>query len=229
VKFPYTLPAFALRHYKHETNQADGPLRSVNANHYGFFTESFMDELAHAAGSDPVDFRRKHLTPGGRHMAVLDDVVKRCGWGLPLAEGRAHGVALVECFGSIVAHVVEASVSSDGRPRAHKVWSSVDCGTVVNPDGGEAQVMGGIVMGLSAALGEAITLDKGAVTQQNFNTYPILKLAETPQVDIHFINSGAVTCGLGEPGLPPVAPALANAVFALTGKRIRQLPLTSQP
>jgi isoquinoline 1-oxidoreductase beta subunit len=224
VKFSYDLPAYALRHFEHKTNQADGPLRSVNANHHGFFVESFMDEMAHEAKVDPVAFRRKHLKPGSRHLAVLDDVAKRSGWGSPVAEGRARGVALVECFGSIVAHVVEASVGTDGRPRAHKVWSSVDCGTIVNPDGGEAQVMGGIVMGLSAAIGEAITLDKGAVVQQNFSDYPLLKLAEAPEVDVHFINSGAATGGLGEPGLPPVAPALGNAVFALTGKRIRQLP-----
>jgi isoquinoline 1-oxidoreductase subunit beta len=228
VKFPYDLPAYALRHFEHKTNQADGPLRSVNANHHGFFVESFMDEMAHEAKVDPVEFRRKHMKPGSRHLAVLDDVAKRSGWGSPVAEGRARGVALVECFGSIVAHVVEASVGTDGRPRAHKVWSSVDCGTIVNPDGGEAQVMGGIVMGLSSAIGEAITLDKGAVVQQNFSDYPLLKLAEAPEVDVHFINSGATTGGLGEPGLPPVAPALANAVFALTGKRIRQLPFVGQ-
>lgn len=224
VKFSYDLPAYALRQFEHKTNQADGPLRSVNANHHGFFVECFMDEVAQKAGVDPVAFRRKHLKPGSRHLAVLDDVARRSGWGTPLPAGRGRGVAIVESFGSIVAQVVEASVGADGRPRAHKIWSSVDCGTVVNPDCGGAQIMGGIVMGLSGALGEAITLEKGAVVQQNFSDYPILKLAEAPEIDVHFINSGAKTGGLGEPGLPPTAPALANAIFALTGKRTRQLP-----
>ena len=227
VKFSYDLPAYALRQFEHKTNQADGPLRSVNANHHGFFVESFMDELAHKAGADPVEFRRKHLKPGSRHLAVLNDVAARSGWGAALPAGRARGIALVESFGSIAAHVVEASVGPEGRPRVHKVWSSVDCGTIVNPDGGDAQIMGGIVMGLSGALGEAITLEKGAVVQQNFSDYPILKLAEAPEVDVHFINSGADMGGLGEPGLPPTAPALANAIFALTGKRVRQLPFAN--
>lgn len=229
VPFIYNLPATSRRHFAYQSNQIDGPWRSVNATQLGFYTESFMDELAQAAGEDPYRFRRKHLAEGSRHVAVLDAVAKRAGWGSPLPEGTGRGIAIVESFGTIVAEVIEASVRDDGSPKVLKAYAVVDCGTTINPLNADAQIMGGLIMGLSSAIGEAVTLEKGAVMQRNFGDYPILKLADAPPaVDVHFIESGAQTGGIGEPGLPPASPALANALAAATGKRIRNLPLLTQ-
>jgi isoquinoline 1-oxidoreductase beta subunit len=229
VPFIYNIPATSRRHYAYQSNQIDGPWRSVNATQIGFYTESFMDELAAAAGEDPYQFRRKHLPAGSRHVAALDMVAKRSGWGSPLPEGVGRGIAIVESFGAIVAEVVEASVNADGSPKVLKAWAVVDCGTTVNPLNAEAQIAGGLIMGLSSAIGEQVTIEKGAVVESNFNDYPILKLADAPPVvDVHFIESGAKTGGIGEPGLPPASPALANALAVASGKRIRNLPLLAQ-
>lgn len=229
VGFIYDVPATSRRHFAYRSNQNDGPWRSVNSTQHGFYNESFIDELAHAAGEDPYEFRRKHLPEGSRHRKVLDEVARRSGWGTPLPEGVGRGIAIVESFGTIVAEVVEASVQEDGSPRVLKAFAVVDCGTTVNPLNAEAQIAGGIIMGLSSAIGEAITLDKGAVVESNFNDYNVLKLADAPPViDVHFIESDATMGGIGEPGVPPASPALANALFAATGKRIRTLPLLTQ-
>lgn len=229
VPFIYTIPATSRRRFAYQSNQIDGPWRSVNATQIGFYTESFMDELAAAAGEDPYQFRRKHLPEGSRHRAALEMVAKRAGWGTPLPEGVGRGIAIVESFGTIVAEVVEASVNADGSPKVLKAFAVVDCGTTVNPLNAEAQIAGGLIMGLSSAIGEQVTLDKGAVVESNFADYPVLKLAEAPPViDVHFIESGAKTGGIGEPGLPPASPALANALAAASGKRIRTLPLLTQ-
>ena len=229
VPFIYDIPATARRHFAYQSNQIDGPWRSVNATQLGFYTESFMDELALAAGEDPYQFRRKHLADGSRHQKVLDEVAKRAGWGTPLPEGVGRGIAIVESFDTIVAEVVEASLKEDGSPKVVRAFAVVDCGTTVNPLNAEAQIAGGLIMGLSSAIGEAVTLDKGAVVESNFTDYPILKLADAPPaVDVHFADSGAKTGGIGEPGLPPASPALANALASLTGKRIRNLPILTQ-
>ncbi len=228
VPFFYDVPAAKRRHFKQVSNQTVGAWRSVNATQHGFTTESFMDELAHTAGVDPVEFRLRHLKAGSRHRKVLEEVARRSGWGSPVEPGRARGVAMVECFNTIVAQVIEASLDEAGSPRVHKATAVVDCGTVVNPAAAEGQILGGLVMGLSSGIGEAITLEKGAVQQSNFSDYDVLKLANAPSVDVHFLNSGAQMGGIGEPGLPPATPALANALFALTGKRVRNLPIKDQ-
>lgn len=227
--FIYDVPATSRRHFEYRSNQIDGPWRSVNSTQIGFYNESFMDELAAAAGEDPYRFRRKHLLQGSRHLAVLDAVAARAGWDNPLPEGTGRGIAIVESFGTIVAEVVEVAMNPDGTPKVVKAFAVVDCGTVVNPLNAEAQISGGLIMGLSSALGEAITLEKGAVVQSNFTDYPLIKLADAPPaVDVHFINSGAKMGGIGEPGVPPASPALANAIAAASGQRIRTLPILAQ-
>jgi isoquinoline 1-oxidoreductase beta subunit len=202
-----------------------GAWRSVASSQHGFFVESFIDELAHAAGRDPLEYRIALLEEEPRHRAVLERVAQMSGWGTPTEPGRARGVAIVESFGSIVAEVAEIGLEADGRIRVYRVDAAVDCGLVVNPQQAEAQVQGAVVFGLSAALFHEITVRGGAVEQRNFPDYPMVRLADAPEVSVDFVDSGAAIGGLGEPGVPPVAPAVANALFALTGRRLRKLPL----
>ncbi len=224
----YAVPEIEQQQVKHKVNVITASWRSVESSQHGFFHECFMDELAHAAGVDPLEFRKRHLAPGSRIAKVLDAAARASGWGTPLPTGSGRGIAVVQSFGTICAHVVQARLAENGYPRVEKVWAAVDCGLVVNPRNAEAQVMGGIVMGLSSAIHEEITIDKGAVQQSSFPDYPLLTLAETPEIRVEFVPSDGPMGGLGEPGLPPAAPALANALFAVTGKRIRQLPIKAQ-
>jgi isoquinoline 1-oxidoreductase subunit beta len=198
--------------------------RSVGNSHTAFVVESFVDELAHATGKDPVAFRRELLPEGSRRRRALDLVAEAAGWGKALPAGRAAGIAVHESFGSAVAQVAEVSVDN-GRIRVHRVVCAIDCGPVVNPDGVEAQMQSGIVYGLSAALHGEITLEDGRAEQSNFHDYPVLRLHEMPRVEVHIAKSNEKMGGVGEPGTPPIAPAVANALFALTGKRVRRLPL----
>jgi isoquinoline 1-oxidoreductase beta subunit len=198
--------------------------RSVGSTHTAFSTEVMINELAVAAGRDPVAFRRALLKDHPRHRAVLDLAAQKAGWGKPLPKGRWRGVAVHESFNSYVAEVVEISIA-DGRPKVERVVCAVDCGVAVNPDMVRAQMESGIIFGLSAALYGEITLDGGRVTQSNYHDYPILRINETPQIEVHIVPSQAKPTGVGEPGVPPIAPAVANAVFAATGKPVRRLPI----
>jgi isoquinoline 1-oxidoreductase beta subunit len=199
--------------------------RSVGHSHTAFVVESFIDELAHAAKQDPYEFRRRMLAKHPRHRGVLELAAERAGWGGRLPAGRFRGIALHESFGSFVAQVAEATVERDGKIRVHRVVCAIDCGRTVNPDTIEAQMESGIVFGLSAALYQDITLKNGRVEQGNFHNYPLLRIGDMPEVEVHIVPSREALGGVGEPGVPPIAPAVANAVFAATGKRVRSLPI----
>ncbi|MFZ4071832.1 MAG: molybdopterin cofactor-binding domain-containing protein [Caulobacterales bacterium] len=203
-----------------------GPWRSVDHTQHGFFIESFIDELAQAAGEDPLAYRRGLLADKPRHLAVLDAVREMSGWGRELPDQHGVGVALVESFGTIVAEVVEVDVSQE-TPRVVHVWAAADAGFVVNPDGFTAQIESGVIYGLTAALYGDITVENGAVVQSNFHDYPMIRINDAPPISVRIINSNARLGGGGEPGTPPIAPALANAIFAANGARIRTLPLAN--
>jgi isoquinoline 1-oxidoreductase beta subunit len=199
--------------------------RSVGHSHTGFSVEAFLDEVAHAGGKDPYELRRKLLANQPRMLAVLDLAAQKANWGAKLPPGVGRGIAGHFSFDSYVAQVVEASVAKDGAVRVHRVVCAVDCGTVINPDTVKAQMEGGIVFGLTAALKTEITLKNGRVEQTNFHDYQMLRIFESPKIEVYIVPSSANPTGVGEPGVPPVAPALANAIFAVTGKRIRRLPI----
>ncbi|MBZ5501781.1 MAG: xanthine dehydrogenase family protein molybdopterin-binding subunit [Acidobacteriia bacterium] len=203
--------------------------RSVGASQNGFFSESFIDELAAAAKKDPYEFRRHLLAKSPRHLAVLNLAAEKAGWGNPLPKGVYRGIAMLRSFSTYVAEVAEVAVdSSKGRLKVQRVVCAVDCGRPVNPAVIEQQVMGAVIYGLTAGLKSEITIDKGRVVQTNFDDNPVVRMNEAPVVEVHIIQSTEGPTGMGEPAVPPVTPAVCNAIFAATGKRIRRLPVRTQ-
>ena len=227
---PYDFPHMTVE--LHTTNVGVPVLwwRSVGSSHTAFSTETFVDELAALAGKDPVAFRRELLAKHPRHLGVLELAAEKAGWSQPLAPGKAgekrgRGLAVHESFNSFVAQVAEVTVDKDGKWKVDRVVCAVDCGVAVNPDNVRAQMEGGIGFALSAALYGKITLKDGMVEQSNFHDYPILRINEMPAIEVHIVASTAKPTGVGEPGVPPLAPAVANALAQATGKRQRTLPL----
>ncbi len=200
--------------------------RSVGHSHNAFVVESVLDELAALGDQDPLELRRRLLAGKPRDLAVLNAAARMANWGAKLPAGRARGIALHESFGSIAAQVAEVSVI-DAQVRVHRVWCAIDCGFAVNPSGVVAQMESGIIYGLSAALSGEITLENGQPVQGNFDTYPILRIGETPKIEVQIVPSEGPMGGAGEPGTPPIAPAVCNAIFAATGQRIRRLPISA--
>jgi isoquinoline 1-oxidoreductase subunit beta len=221
---PYAIPNLGVELHSPEVGVPTLWWRSVGHTHTAFSTETFLDELAQAAKRDPFELRRELLKDHPRHRGVLELAAAKSGWGTPLPAGRARGMALQESFDSYVAQVAEVSLREDGLPRVERVVCAVDCGVAVNPDVIRAQMEGAIGFGLGAALWSEITLDKGRVVQSNFHDYRTLRIDEMPKVEVHIVPSAEPPTGVGEPGVPPIAPAVANAFFHLTGQRVRRLP-----
>ena len=222
---PYQIPNVRVELHSPKTGVPVLWWRSVGHSHTAFVVESFFDEVAHAGGKDPFEFRRELLTQHPRHRRVLELAAQKAGWGRRLLKGRGRGLALHESFGSFVAQVAEVSLTPAGKVRVHRVVCAIDCGLTVNPDTIKAQMESSVVFGLSAALYGQITFKNGRVEQGNFNDYSMLHLDEMPRVDVHIVPSQEPLGGVGEPGVPPVAPAVANAVFQAVGIRVRRLPL----
>ena len=227
VDLPYAIPSVQVE--LHTTQVAVPTLwwRSVGHSHTAFVVESFVDELAHAAGADPLAWRRQRLAGKDRHLAVLNLAAERAGYGNPLPAGRAHGLAVHFSFNSYVAVVLEVSLL-DGWPKVHRATLAVDCGRTINPNTVQAQLEGAVGFALGTALYSEVALQDGRVQQSNFHDYRLLRIHEMPRVDVHVLPSDEPPTGVGEPGVPPIAPALGNALFRLTGKRIRRLPLRAE-
>jgi len=223
---PYAIPNILVDFQLVNTGVPIGFWRSVGASQNGFFLESFIDEIATAGKKDPYELRRRLLAKSPRHLAVLETAAENAGWGKPLPAGRFRGIALVSSYDGYVAHVIEISVNRKERTlKVHRVVCALDCGRIVNPSSIEAQARSSIVYGLTAALHSAITIDRGRVQQTNFNNYKMLRFDEMPEVEVHIIPSELPPTGAGEFVVPPVAPALCNAIFAATGRRVRRLPI----
>ena len=223
---PYAIPNILVDFQLVNTPVPIGFWRSVGASQNGFFLESFIDEMATAGKKDPYELRRRLLANSPRPLAVLASAAENAGWGKPLPAGRFRGIALVTSYEGYVAHVIEISVNGKERTlRVHRVVCALDCGRIINPSSIEAQARSSIVYGLTAALHSAITIDRGRVQQNNFNDYQMLRFDEMPDVEVHIMPNDHAPTGAGEFVLPPVAPALCNAIFAATGRRVRRLPV----
>lgn len=221
---PYAIPNLLVDWVRADTPVPIGYWRSVGHSYNAFVVESFIDELAAAAGQDPFEYRRKLLAHSPRHLKVLELAAQRAGWGRPLPSGRFRGIALSRSFLSYVAEVAEVSVR-DGVPRVHRVVCAVDCGRVVNPNIVEQQIGGGAIFGLSAVLHGEITLKHGRVQQSNFHDYAVARMNESPAIEVHIVPGTEEPTGVGEPGVPPLAPAVCNALYRATGRRVRALPV----
>ena len=221
---PYATGSFYLDLHSPRTGVPVLWWRSVGSTHTAYTVETMMDELAEAAGKDPLEFRRGLMAGHPRHLAVLNLAAEKAGWGQPLAKGVARGIAVAESFNSFVAQVAEVRLV-DGKPKVERVVCAVDCGVAINPDVIKAQMEGGIGFGLGAVLHDEITLTDGMVDQSNFHDYLPLRINEMPKVEVHIVPSSADPTGVGEPGVPPIGPAVANALYRLTKKRIRSLPM----
>jgi isoquinoline 1-oxidoreductase beta subunit len=226
IDLVYDLPNFRVEYVRVEPPGVPTAFwRSVGPSHNVFVTESFVDELAAAAKQDPVAYRRSLLGKSSRAKAVLDLAAEKAGWGQALPQGSGRGVSLQNAFGSYEAHVAEVEVSKQGTVRVRRVVCTVDCGTVVNPDTVQAQIQSGIIFGITAALYGDITLKNGRVEQTNFDTYQVLRMNEAPAIEVHIVKSAEPPGGMGETGTSAIVPAIANAIFAATGKRLRKMPV----
>jgi isoquinoline 1-oxidoreductase beta subunit len=223
----YTIPNILVDHAMRNPHIIPGFWRGVNMNPNAIYLECFMDELAHAAGQDPLAFRRKLMANHPKHRAVLDAVADTIGWSTKSPEGVARGIAQMMGFGSYVAAAAEVSVSDDGKLKIHRIVAATDPGYALNPQQIDAQIAGSFVYGLSAALHGACTVKDGRIEQTNFDTYPVMRLDEMPKVETIVMPSGGFWGGVGEPTIAVAAPAVLNAVFAATGKRVRNLPLAN--
>jgi isoquinoline 1-oxidoreductase beta subunit len=221
---PYDIPNIRVEYTETDPGIPYGFWRSVGCSVQGYVVEAFIDEMAKAAGKDPYQFRRDLLSKQPRHRAVLDLVAEKSGWSKPVPAGRGRGIAMMEAFGSILAQVAEVSVTNNAV-KVHKVWCAVDCGWVINPDTVKAQMEGGTIFGLTAALKGEITIQNGRVMQHHFNDYPVIRHNEAPEVEVHLVSSTETPGGIGEPSTAIAAGALVNAVAAVTGKRIYKLPI----
>jgi isoquinoline 1-oxidoreductase subunit beta len=222
---PYDIPNLQVEWVEKDPGVPVGFWRSVGASQNAYVVEGFVDELAGAAGRDPVEYRLALLGQSPRLAGVLELAARQAAWGTPLPPGRARGVAVAASYESYAAEVAEVSVAPDGAVRVHRVVCAIDCGFAVDPDQVRAQMEGSVVYGLTAALHGRITIERGRVVQSNFGDYPMLRIGEMPRVEVHILESGEKPGGIGQPGVPPLAPAVCNALFALTGKRIRELPI----